>query len=191
MSIELALKRLGYTREWLELCVLSKSALLDQYSEILTSEDQNAEHYRCGTFAQFVKHKNHVTDLELNQILALKDNGPDECDLKVDRMLALIRADILTDIQVERLASEKEALEAPIQKLYLRTMLFKKISKLGLEACFEEVQSTKDSSVHEFVLGRSDLKPDHVRWLSEYGSNKKIRNVAGQLAASKRFRAST
>ena len=54
MSIDSALKRLGYTNEWIEFGILTEEEILAQYDEINTSEDQNAEHYRAGSFQYYL-----------------------------------------------------------------------------------------------------------------------------------------
>ena len=188
MSIKVALDRLGYTQEWLEYGVISEDYLISQYDEISSSEDKNAEHYRYRGFADYLKRQSSLSNQEVENIFKLKDNGPDNCDLHDNRIIELIYSEILSDEQYEKLAAHSEVLERPIQKVYLRFRLIKKIKKHGIDNAFDQVAKTEDTYVHRFVLELPDVKREHVRWLSENGGNKKVRNIAKAMMNSRTFR---
>ncbi len=187
MCQEKALKRLGYTEEWLAFGIISEEYLMSQYDEIKTSEDQNAEHYRCGGFGDYLRAKESLTDLEVNNIFLLKDNGPDNCDLHEDRIIQLIYRNVLSDEQLESIAQYPEVMERPIQKRYLHEKLVRKINRTSIDECFGEIKTIEDSAIHEYILNNKTLLPKHALWLAQNGSNKKIRNVAKQLCNSKKF----
>lgn len=187
MSIETAYRRLGYTPQWISLGIITKDYLLGQLEEINNSEDQNAEHYRCGGFRNYLDSKSKLSDFEIEAIFTLKDNGPDNCDLHHNRVIELIHSEILTDEQIEFIAKYPEVLFAPIQKRYLRSKLIRKIKAEGITVCFEEVKDTKDSAIHECVLEHGELTFEQVAWLSSSGLNKRTRNIAKQLLNSKKY----
>ncbi|WP_196140458.1 hypothetical protein [Aliikangiella sp. G2MR2-5] len=188
MSNEKALSRLGYTKEWLSHGIITEEYLLAQYEEIQTSDDKNAEHYRNGGFCDFLRSKDSLSDNEVAAIFELTDNGPDKCDLHENRIIELIHSNILSDSQLNWIVRYPEVSEMPIHKRYLREKLARKIERSSVSDCFEEIKSCGDSHIQEYIAQRSDLKVEHVKWLAERGSNKKLRNVAKQLLNSKRFR---
>lgn len=187
MCKEKALKRLGYNQDWLNFGIITEEYLMLQYDEIKTSKDQNAEHYRSGGFGAYLRSKDVLTDDEVKNIFVLKDDGPDRCDLHEDRILLLIDSDLLSDIQLESISKYPEVLERPIQKKYLREVLIRRINQTSIEQCFEDVKSTQDSAIHEYVLDKKGLMPSHVEWLAKRGGNKGVRNIAKQLLNSKKF----
>ena len=69
------------TQEWLEAGVVDEEYLRRQYEEYLHSDDKNQEHYRAGAFSRFLANKQSLSDAELEAILHLRDEGPDQCDL--------------------------------------------------------------------------------------------------------------
>ncbi len=101
----------------------------------------------------------------------------------------MIYSDLLSDEQL-KLISEYPGVgvqECPIQKIYLRSILKRKIRNQGLaDEVIEEVKLTKDSAIHEFILDHPDLTLDHVNWLKECGLTKRVRNIAKQLSNSKK-----
>jgi hypothetical protein len=188
MEKQKALKRLGYTNEWLDYGIISEESLFEQYNEILNSEDQNAEHYRCGAFAYYMKGKSSLSDSELKSILSLRDNGPDNCNLQPDRIINLIESALLNKSQLNGLSEIPEVNEAPVHKRFIRTLLTAEIEESGIEASFDKIVNTSDSAIHEYILNRDDLEKKHVEWLFESGGNKSIRNRAKQMLNSPKYR---
>ena len=95
---------------------------------------------------------------------------------------------MLSDEQLELITQFPEVTERPIQQRYLRAKLIRKINRTSVGECFVAVMQCDDPHIHQFILGNGGLKPEHVQWLSQYGHNKKIRNVASQLLTGKAFR---
>lgn len=179
--IKKALKRLGYTTDWLDLEIISEEYLCEQLTEINQSDDNSAEHYRHLAFNVFIDKQTHLSDAQLEKILQLTDNGPDRTDLHISRIITLIYSGLLNNAQFDKLSQYKEVLDNPIQKLYLRTKLIRNIKQFGLLDYFDQVTNIKDSAVHEFALSRKDLGCDQLLWLSRYACNKKLRSQAKQL----------
>jgi len=103
MKIDNAKQRLGYTDEWLQFGIVTNEYVLDQFEEIETSEDKNAEHYRAWAFGQYLERKGNLTDLEVENIFKLRDKGPDNCDLTESRLHNLLFSNILTYEQLVQL----------------------------------------------------------------------------------------
>ncbi|MDP6636017.1 MAG: hypothetical protein QGG42_14050 [Phycisphaerae bacterium] len=183
-----ALVRLGYSREWIDSGIISGDLLLQQYNEIQTSDDPNAEHYRHGAFLNYIRSRDALSDEEIDNIFALTDCGPDGEDLRLNRIIELIRSDLLTTEQFGELANRSEVHQPPADKVYTRHEILRAIDERGLAETFERVKQTQDSWVHERVLEHPDLAGEHVGWLAQNGANKRIRNVAKQLSESRRFR---
>lgn len=182
--INKAINRLGYTSDWFDLGIITDELVLSQYKQINHSKDSNAEHYRHKSFTQFLDTQTQLSDATIEGILQLIDNGPDRCDLHVQRVTALIYSGLLTDSQFQQLSQYKQILEDPIHKIYTITKLIRTIKKHGLDNYFDQVVAIKDSVLHEFVLTRKDLNRSHVLWFSQYGCNKKVRSCAKKILTS-------
>jgi hypothetical protein len=189
MKTEIA--RLGYTEEWLQFGIISEKFALSQHTEFLNSEDKNEDHYRWGAFVLYMNSKEILTDDEIKNIFLLKDSGLDKCELHSNRIHWLISSGKLNDFQYDSLVRYPEVLEPPLQKVFLRHKLLREINKEGLsETIFYKVMETNDSFIHERILSREDLNRGHVEWLSKYGLNKRVRNIASELLKTRRFRIS-
>jgi hypothetical protein len=183
MSIETALQRLGYTKEWLDFGVITEELLLSQYQEIQTAEDDHAEHYRWKGFTIYLQSKETLTDEEIEHIFHLSDHGPDQTNLHVNRILAVLNSGLLTQEQYHRLTRYPEVLAPPIAQIYTRVTLLQAVKEQGVTSkIFERVKNTSDTSLHRALLERHDLSYKQAMWLSEHGGNKKIRTMAKQYA---------
>ena len=188
MSINKALQKLGYTSSWIEFGIISNEYLLSQYDEIQNSEDQNTEHYRCGGFSNYLNSKEYLTNIEIDNIFKLTDNGPDLCNLHIDRIHQLLYSDILNNEQLFSLIKYTEVSEPPIQKLYNRKCLLRKIELNGVDSSFDEIMKSNDPDIHRFILSLPDIKLHQIKWLSINSNNKKVRNIATQLSKNKKYR---
>ncbi len=186
MTRKKALARLGYTEGWLSSGVMSEEQLLSQYEAIETSEDQASEHYRHSLFRDYLSTKRKMTNDEVAVVFALRDNH--SIDLRTNRILELLRSNILHDDQLDWIRRYPEVSENPIHRALLRSKLLRKIDLSSIADSFEDIRASKDPLVHAHILERDDLLPEHVFWLAEFGGNRKLRNIAKQLALSKKFR---
>lgn len=180
MSIRL--QKFGFTAEWLEFGIISEADLEAFQEEYTISEDKNEEHYRDRAFSRYIEDKSSISKDEIKNIFNLRDDGPDLCDLHINRICCLLHSDILSDTQLESLSEYTEVMESPLQKLYYLKTLYRKIERRGVNSCFEEIKSLNDPDINDYALQRSDLKYGHANWFSEYGGNKRIRNIAKQLS---------
>ena len=188
--IKEALKILGYTKDWIKTGVITEEFLVGQLEEFEKSEDKNQEHYRGGGFYNYISKVDKLSNNDIDNIFQLEDNGPDKCDLHLDRIIELIHSEKLTDHQLELIEKYPEVNEAPIQKRYTRSKALRSLRKDGLTLDnFQLVKDTKDSALHEFVLDMDDLTREHLLWLNENGLNKRVRNISKQMLNSKRYRA--
>lgn len=189
MDLETILAELGYTRDWLAVGVVDETFLREQYAEFCRSEDKNQEHYRNGAFVSFLHRIASLSGEELSTLLNLTDNGPDRCDLAIERAIELLASGILTDEQLFGLAERHpRVLTPPLRKRYLREVLMRRIRRTGLEANFSEVQGLLDSTVQREILDHSELTRAQLEWLASHGLNKAIRNRATELLQCRRFR---
>lgn len=188
-KLEIIMNELGYTEGWLRLGVVDTLFLEHQYAEFQNSDDKHPEHYRCRAFAGFLKQRRRLSDDEIEAIFKLTDNGPDGCDLRVNRIMELLLSQLLTDDQLSDLMRFPEVDEPPIQKLYRRLLLLRRLAAEGLsDDVFHAVCESRDSTLYGTLLSRSDLCRKHVQWLAEAGGNRSVRNQAKQMLESQRFR---
>ncbi|MGR6874589.1 hypothetical protein ACU6U9_20365 [Pseudomonas sp. HK3] len=187
MNIDTSLIRLGFTEEWIEFGIITEGYVLELNEEITTSEDKNAEHYRGWAFSEYLKSKSSLSDREVCNIFKIQDNGPDKCDLHGDRIYSLLHSNLLTDLQLEELEVYPEVLQPPLQKLYFRKRIIRKVDANGVDACFSDITNANDPDVNEYVIRCEDINLKHINWFKENGGNKRIRNIAKQLASSRKY----
>lgn len=178
---EKAIKRLGFTEEWLKYGILTEDRLLQLYDEIESSDDKNAEHYRAWAFHEFILSKKSLSDSEIDIYFALKDDGQDLCDLHENRVFEILYSNLLTDKQLEGLSENyPEINEKPFQRPYRRILTIRRIDKHGLnEDTFNQVKLSADTEIHLYALAHKDINVEQVDWLIKNGNNKKVRNLAG------------
>jgi hypothetical protein len=188
-ELELMLKMLGYTPEWFDLGVISEESLRAQYAEYISSDDKNQEHYRARAFEAFLFAHRALTDDQVEQVLRLKDDGPDGCDLRIGRISGMIWSGVLSDTQMADLAQLTEIHESPLQRGYVRECMLRRLRSEGLTSnVFRAIVDSGDSELQRVILSRGDLCRDHVVWLTEHGANKAVRNIARQLLQSHSLR---
>ncbi|WP_413664604.1 hypothetical protein ACG1BZ_04795 [Microbulbifer sp. CNSA002] len=126
--------------------------------------------------------------MELSTIFELKDNGPDKCNLHENRIVKLIHSNILPDSRLDWIVQYRETSERPVQKKYFREKLTREVENSSVSECFEEIKLCGDIYIQEYIILRSVLKAEHVKWLTKNGSNRKLRNIAKELLNSSRFK---
>lgn len=182
-------RELGYTSEWLAWGVVDEAYLRAQYDLYTRDDDKNQEHYRCAAFRDFLCRQLHVTDDLIDKVFRLTDDGPDRCDLRRNRICELLLSGCLSDEQHFALAQRHpEVHEPPLQKVYQRESLLRKIRRSGVAANFAEIQAYGDRDVQLALLEHAELEREQLVWLAEHGANKAIRNRAGQRLRTDRFR---
>jgi hypothetical protein len=171
--------RIGYTKAWVAAGVVDDADL--------ASDDPNGEHARAAAFVAFLGRCTQLSDAQVDQLVALSDEGDDGCDLCPHRLIELIACGTLTDAQHFALsARHPQVLEPPVAKRYLREGLRRKIAATGLEANFAELQQQGDAAIQLLMLDHPELTRSQGEWLARAGANKAIRNRAAQFLAGSR-----
>jgi hypothetical protein len=186
-DLEIIQQHFGYTPAWLEVGVVSPGLLLEQWQVFQNSDDQNPEHFRHGAFMAFLESHSGFTDVEVEQLHALKDG--DEHDLCQVRVVALLHSQKLSPSQHHWLATRDKWQENKVvQKIVLRQKMLESLREYGLTPdIFAMIQTSQDAVLHETVLVRLDVAQEHLVWLAEFGQNKAIRNRAKEKLHSKPF----
>lgn len=188
-TIQNTMARLGYTSAWMALGVIDEDSLRSQLQEYESSDYNDAEHYRWRAFKDWLQSKQSLSDDEINEIIKLRDCSPDKVNLGVERQIALIEADILTDEQFNSLFLHPEADEEIVQRLHARHSIYRRLSREGLsDDVFNLVKNTKDVMVHKKIVNRNDLTAAQVKWLGECGLTKAVRNRCKQLSQSRKYK---
>ena len=180
------LELFGYSPDWIAAGVIDLELLRRQYDRYEKSDDKNSEHYRNGAFVDYLRRASRLTDGAIEQVLALTDVG---YDLRISRATQLIESDILSDEQFARLARTPWMQDPAVAKVHARHGLLRLLCRTGLtSATFELIQTSRDSFVHDAVLGHSQVTRDQLLWLNEFGANRSIRNRARYALRSSRHR---
>ena len=98
----------------------------------------------------------------------------------VDRLGLYIRADLLSESQLESVASIVASMDEKTVRLFARHRLIRGLRARGIESCFDSVKASTDAAVHRVVLDLPGLQRHHVAWLAESGGNRKMRKMASQ-----------
>lgn len=189
-NLDSMINQLGYTPAWFDLGIVNAEYVQNQYGIFLRSDDKNPEHYRHGTFLEYLRKQERLSDDQFNAILRLSDDGPDKVDLTSNRYHELLISSILTDKQLSVFSETKKFQESrSLRRLFLRLELQKKLIDEGLtEELFALLLDTDDGDLHLNLLDHPDLRRGQLQQLAEYGANKPIRNRANAMLKSRRFR---
>jgi len=170
------LQKLGYTKKWLELGLLTNQELELQIEEFDKSEDKNTEHYRYKTFKKYLTNKKVLTDRELDNFLNLS-NSEKALSMSIAAKLDLFRDIELTDIQFNKVCKEIFELGASVQKIVIRQRLLRRLKKENLtEQLFEEIVTSNDSVTQSYILNLSNKS--QLKELIENGATKEIKKKA-------------
>lgn len=180
-ELDVMLARLGYTEAWLACGVVTTALVASQYSELETSGDPNAEHYRARTFVAFLEHLRQLTDDQLDALLALPDAGPDGVDLSTNRRIALLNSGLLAEDRARSERVRAWADQPPSRRVYRRLLFRLELQRTGLtESLFEQLRLEGDAELERVALAAVELGVEQAEWLSVHGSNHAVRNVATQ-----------
>ena len=184
------IKFLDYTQGWFDLGIVDEEYVRSQFKEFQASEDKDQEHYRYRAYIKFFKRKRSLTDDEIDKIFSLKDDDPDQCDMKGVWIGELIRNPILTDKQYFAIEEKYPEIRGGfLKKVYQRHGIFRRLKKEGLtQEVFKEICESEDSQVHPAIFDQHDLKREHVEWMCRNGVNKRVRNIAKQFLNRRCFR---
>jgi hypothetical protein len=178
---------LGYSKAWLTHGIVDAEFLQLQHREFRTSTDQNPEHYRHAAFVRFLRQHPPQTQPQIDALLELQDEGSDGVDLRVSRAIAVFET--LNEHQLDAVRTmHPELLHGPALRKFEQCHLIARVKTLGVPAVFDEVTTIGDSAVEAAVLTDPSLRVEHVRWLSEHGATRRVRNQAKELLRSRRFR---
>lgn len=92
------LKKLKYSKEWLEYEFISKEELNNQNLALENGEDKNTEHFRYKSFSDWVNNNNQFTDAQIQQFIHLIELDEDQT------MAGAVVADLFTSLKL----SEKQ-----------------------------------------------------------------------------------
>jgi hypothetical protein len=180
-ELALMLARLGYTQAWLASGVVTPELVAAQCAALETSGDPNGEHYRARAFIAFLEQLRHLTDDQLDALLALRDAGTDGVDLSANRRIALLNSGLLAEDRARSERVRTWADQPPSRRVYRRLLFRLELRRTGLtESIFEQLRAEGDAELERAALAAAELSVEQAEWLSVHGSNHRVRNVATQ-----------
>lgn len=173
------LMKLGYTGLWLDYGVLTLETLAQQYHTIQTDDDQNTEHYRYGTFRQYLVNNATLTDEQLNNYLQLIHADEDNmmASAAAQDLFALVH---LTDAQFKKTCHEISRFDGEwTKRLITRQQLIRRIKNHGLKrTIFAAGLREGDGVVQQLMLEEADF--EQLQQLAAQGVTNKVRTLATQ-----------
>lgn len=89
---------LDYSIDWINTGILNESELGIQLQEFYTGEDTNKEHYRFRTIMAYLKNDNSLDDTQVEHIIRLLQNDPDEAMAR-SALIGILKRKSLTSSQ--------------------------------------------------------------------------------------------
>ena len=119
MCSEEILEQLQFSREWLELGIVTPASLAELWREYETGEDSNLEHYRWRAFASFLRGQKIMSAPLHRALYHLGERDPDAPMGQAMRFELLRRADCPLDLLETAANAREKALVRFANKLLL------------------------------------------------------------------------
>lgn len=177
------LNDLGYTDKWVSYGFLNKDILDNQLIEFRKGEDQNTEHYRYGTFLNWLSRKDSFTDQEVQNFIELALEDDDEL-MAGSAVKELFTSFQINDIQFDIIKSQLPKFGEWTIKLISREELKNKIENENLtegllRKCISHANEFNENVLIELIIEQAD----NSEFIAEFATNdygEKIRNLANE-----------
>ncbi len=177
------LEDLGYTKKWVDYGFLTEEILDYQLSEFQKGEDQNCEHYRYGTFKNWINQKSGFTNLEIKQFieLALEDS---DLIMAGSAVKDLFTNPKISNHQYDLIKKELSKFGDWTIKLIHREGLKKRLESEPLtnelvHSCIHHLQSFNENFLIELIIDKAD-RIEMINQFTTSDFGKKIRNLANE-----------
>jgi hypothetical protein len=150
---------LGYTKKWIEYGLIDHDILKVQFSEYMKGEDIHTEHYRYGSFLNWLRSKQVLSDTEIGHYLELAFDD-DDLLMAGSAVKELFCSEIITDSQFQFIKQKLPAFGDWTKKLINRESLRKSIFKSEISAelfdlSLQHQKEFKDNSLIELIIKKS------------------------------------
>ena len=174
------LNLLGYTEKWLQSGILKPERLMEQVNALQSPDgDPYTEHYRFGTWCDFINGKDQWADQEISDCLQIAYEDEDKT-MAFSAVLVLLRCRSLTDEQFETLQLHPVFRLFDVSKTYSQQKLLRTIDREGAKrSVIEECLDKGDDKVHRRLL-EFQLERETLARLAKAGATKAVRNIAKQ-----------
>lgn len=174
-------KLLGYSRKWLEYGILDQKELKIQIKEFEESDDKNTEHYRYGTFINWLQKKDSLTLREIKNYIELAKDDEIET-MGGSAIKELFKSPILNEEQYEYIKSRLPEFGKWTKKLIsredlLKEILYKKITFDLFLKCWEHKKKFKENWLIEVILDKTE-NTEILEFIINSSISKKIKNHA-------------
>lgn len=172
------LEKLGYTRSWIYLGVLTEQTLLEQEQLFDQGEDRNTEHYRYTSCMNYLQRKTTFSTVELERFFNLLQEDSD-MHMAGSAAMSIFSMIELTDPQFDWLSGKMLAFGEWTGKMVFRQKLLRALrNEEHSEKLIKECIVHGDSFVQNYLLSDCKLNESDLRELTVHGKNKQIRAKA-------------
>lgn len=187
MSIEKDMEKLGYSQKWLEYGILDKEMFLKQLEDFKDTGHSGFEHYRYGAFIHWLKSRKSATNKEITNYIDLALSDEDQA-MGESAIVELLGVSWLESEHFELVKIHAAKLGDWAKKKIKRHELLRDLKDRSLDNdLFNACLKQQDSIVHEALIEHPDITKEMMKFLSEKGANKAVRNRAIQhLETTKR-----
>jgi hypothetical protein len=186
--MEALLKKLEYSRKWLDYGFLGLATLEEQGSRLASGEDSNTEHYRYHAFCSILSSRDRLSDEEVNHYIELALEDPDQ-NMGYAALRILAEWPNLDESGYQKLSSHEAFQPAWIRKALLwgRAVRDVKASRLTPESCDFYLEAG-NVAVQGLMLDFAGISRDQIERLTVIGKTRAVRNMAAAMLRMRRWR---
>ena len=187
-KLEILLKKLGYSRKWLNYGFLDLDRLEEQGLQLASGEDPNPEHYRFRTFRSILSSRSRLSDEDVDHYIELASEDPDQT-MGLSALKELAEWRNLEESGYQKLSTHRDSQTAPMRGALLlgRAMRDAHASRFTPESCTTYIEAGH-SEVQRLLLDFAELSRDQLERLREIGQTRAVRNMAAAKLRMRRWR---
>lgn len=178
---DVALRQLGYSREWLEWGILDVPTLLAQTQQWAAGGDSHSEHYRYATLQCYVAHNTQLETGQLARLLQVLQQDGDGHMAAAVLQTMLVKWAGVSEVQFQMLAEALRGFGDWAEPVVLRHGLLRQLHG-GVSpvdgALFQRCLAAGDSVVSAALLAYCDV--GQLQQLLAQQPVKRIRHLATQ-----------
>jgi hypothetical protein len=185
--VERALTNMKFHVKWLEYDFIDKSFLLNLYERFFSSDDKCTEHYRYSVFQKVLQDHKYLDERSIDNYIDLAKID-DDIDMAKAALVDLFRWEGLTDEQYIRLVHSPEFTSQIFQSHHRNKSMIKTINQMPIsDETIENCIQNYPSEIQECLLRKEDIQRHQIEYICQYGTKKRIRNMAKNMLRSRRY----
>ena len=181
-----ALDALGYTHEWLQVGLLSRTRLGEQFARFQSGGTQKTAKYRAQTITAWLAEPAPLANDDIDVFLGVM-KAESDAKLAHGAIVELIQSPRIEDEQLERIARYDQKLMLRHAALIRRTFLMRQMDNGVTDDHMTQVIEYREAGVQSSLIRDARLTRKHAELLAERGANPTIREKARKWSQDKQY----